>query len=311
MPKLKPRKVRGLTTAAVAFNPQYILPSINSPPPLEESYTYQSSDYATGAVAFDQYPSINSPSPREESYSFQSSGHSSYSGFSPPPHSPPLLVPATLPMPGDAPVPTLIPQRTPESLVRPRLLIPTDSGQSQRMFTYHSPSDYSASSASPPAWIPDYPSTAAVPSVVPLAHPMPRAVSQPRSPLLDYPCDEEGCDEIESSHAYPPIQPPHAPKYIQQQYVHTQQAAEEYSPPAGMYMASHISPQQPAALLSPLELSEYTQLRTFGVASEARVSLKLHYNYYPDYDAPPGSYPFSTHQMPRGCHMEAYYSYTN
>ncbi|KAF7361466.1 hypothetical protein MSAN_01179800 [Mycena sanguinolenta] len=322
MPKLKPHKVRGPTTAAIAFNPQCIPspPSINSPPPLEESYSYQSSDYTTATVAFDpEYPSppsINSPPPLEESYSSQFSDHSSYSGFSTPPYCPPPLAPATLPTPGDT-SPTLVPQRTtfiprhPELLVRPRLLIPTfDGRQSQRMFIYQSPSDHSASSASPPAYITDYHPPASAPSFVPLAHPMPRAVSQPRSPLLDYPGDEEGCDEVESSRAcaYPTIQPPQMPKYIQQHYAHAQQAAEEYSPPPGMCAASYVSPEQPPALLSPLELSEHTPLRTFGIAFDTRVSLKLHYNYYPDYDAPPGSYPFSTHQVPRTYHTEAYYT---
>ncbi|KAJ6468750.1 hypothetical protein C8R45DRAFT_1105406 [Mycena sanguinolenta] len=289
---LKPRKVRGPTTAALVFNPQCIpsTPSIKCPPLLEESYSYQSSDYTTAAVAIDpQYPSppsISSPLPLMESYSSQSSDYSSYSGFSPPP------------MPEDVP-PTLIPQRTtfvrhhPELLFHPRLLIPSfDSAQSQRAFIYPSPSqygapsDYSAWSTSPSSWIPDYHSP---PAAVPLAHPMPRTISQPRPPLLDYPGDKDEETDSAYTYVYVPIPRPPAPEYIQQQYAHAPQATE-YSP--RMYMAAHVF-LPPPTLLSPLELSEYTQLRTCEVASNAHV-----YNYYPDYDAPPESYPFSTHQVP-------------
>ncbi|KAF7328822.1 Nrg1-like zn-finger transcription factor [Mycena venus] len=297
-------------------------PSINSPPPLEESYPSQSSDYpsysdssAYGSQRLPFPPSADSPPTFEESYSSQSSEYSSYSEYSSPPHTPSELVQATSPVSEGRPrliIPCLLPVVShPESSIPPRrprnpmfdLGKPCrdDDAPNEQGFIPYSPSEYRAPSVCSPVWIPDSFSSV-VPSRVSLAHPIPR-ISQPRSPLLDNPCG--AAYQIET------FCQPVLPSLHDIQYVHAQ--PQEYSPTT-THMSSPFSPQAPSDILSPLELPTYApyafeQSSYTLSASGAHSSPTLHYQYYTESDAASGGYVFSAPHL--YCGQTQTYPYTN
>ncbi|KAJ6472147.1 hypothetical protein C8R47DRAFT_1054218 [Mycena vitilis] len=223
-------------------------------------------------------PSIDSPPPLEQAYSSQSSEYSPYSAYSSPPQTPPALEQATFPIAEELPPMAIVPP----SLLRPSRLgcIPTtDFSKSSGdryppatddshdgLFVPYSPDRAPTAITFPPTAGNTNPHHLPVAPAAPLAHPVPR-VHQPRSPLLDNPPD------------YPyDLEPSHG----QDMSTHSghfehNTSAVVYAPPLVDASSSSavdiynvgsrpISPQwHPATwkLLSPLDLSTYAQ-QAFG-----------------------------------------------
>ncbi|KAK7039431.1 hypothetical protein R3P38DRAFT_2899477 [Favolaschia claudopus] len=185
------------------------LPSINSPPPLEEAYFTSDMFALQNCNLSPSSPSMNSPPPlREAHYPLRRVDCWPQMILSTPATqiAPPVL-PATF---DDTQSPRYSVSDPHFSL--PKLEIPSIEDREASIDTlayaesHCTSSEYTASSCSPPSWIPDSESTS---PAISLVHPIPR-VSQPRSRLLDHPpCGEEFYDPISTISTYRPPSVPY------------------------------------------------------------------------------------------------------
>ncbi|KAK7028376.1 hypothetical protein R3P38DRAFT_3517660 [Favolaschia claudopus] len=228
-PKRKIIKIHDLTPAIIfGSGPSSVelhdpsLPSINSPPPLEEAH-FPSAMFDLRGCNPSPSPSMNSPPPLREAY-YPLRRVDCWPQMI-------LSTPITQIAPPVLPATFDNTQSPRYSVSDPHFRLPKlemtgveDREASVDTLAYAesqcTSSEYTGSSCSPPSWIPDSGSTS---PAISLEHPIPR-VSQPRSRLLDYsPCGEE---------LYDPASP-----------------MSTYSPPSVPYQ------QYPASLLSPIHLA--------------------------------------------------------